>query len=164
MLKGIFNFTEFDNAAFKMTLSWSCLSDKTFCQDSARHRHYVCLTLISWLKIEFWTMFSEFHRSNWWLPLKWSIEVITSARDGELIKNPPGEQLLEYTLSTIGKEKYLNIFCSLIELKLFSSLINLIRSCFLSVIFYSFWGCPTTASVHLIHCTLHFIFFISFIF
>jgi len=32
----------------------------------------------------------EFHRSNWWLPLKWSIEVITSARDGELIKNPPG--------------------------------------------------------------------------
>ena len=108
MLKGIFNFTEFDNAAFKMTLSWSCLSDKTFCQDSARHRHYVCLTLISWLKIEFWTMFSEFHRSNWWLPLKWSIEVITSARDGELIKNPPGEQLLEYTLSTIGKEKYLN--------------------------------------------------------
>ena len=122
MLKGIFNFTEFDNAAFKMTLSWSCLSDKTFCQDSARHRHYVCLTLISWLKIEFWTMFSEFHRSNWWLPLKWSIEVITSARDGELIKNPPGEHLLEYTLSTIGKEKYLNIFCSLIELKLFSSL------------------------------------------
>ena len=115
MLKGIFNFAEFDNAAFKMTLSWSCLSDKTFCQDSARHRHYVCLTLISWLKIEFWTMFSEFHRSNWWLPLKWSIEVITSARDGELIKNPPGEQLLEYTLSTIGKEKYLNIFCWKIE-------------------------------------------------
>ena len=35
-------------------------------------------------------IFSEFHRSNWWLPLKWSIEVITSAREGELISNPPG--------------------------------------------------------------------------
>ena len=160
MLKGILNFAEFDNAAFKMTLSWSCLSDKTFCQDSARHRHYVCLTLISWLKIEFWTMFSEFHRSNWWLPLKWSIEVITSARDGELIKNPPGEQLLEYTLSTIGKEKYLNW----VEIIFF---LNQSDQKMLFICYFALFllrGCPTTASFHLIHSILHFIFYYFFYF
>ena len=161
MLKGILNFAEFDNAAFKITLSWSCLSDKTFCQDSARHRHYVCLTLISWLKIEFWTMFSEFHRSNWWLPLKWSIEVITSARDGELIKNPPGEQLLEYTLSTIDKEKYFDIFLFLNWVKitffLNQSDQKLLFICYFLV--FLLRGCPTTASVHLIHCVFHFIFY-----
>ena len=34
--------------------------------------------------------FAEIHRSNWWLPLKWSIEVIVSAKEGELITNTPG--------------------------------------------------------------------------
>ena len=59
---------------------------------------FICLT----------SVFVEFHRSNWWLPLKWSIEVITAAREGELISNPPGPSAFPLQLFGKGLYKYLH--------------------------------------------------------